>query len=110
MRSRSSARQTIREGTFDVCVIGGGATGRLRAGCAAPWILNRTPGCGRLCLAYIDGLDQAGSRWGPVPAAGRGGFDYGQYSDGEESSARACSYAALCTFPCPSAGTAGSLL
>ena len=31
MRSRSSARQTIREGTFDVCIIGGGATG---TGCA----------------------------------------------------------------------------
>ena len=31
MRSRNSARQTIREGTYDVCVIGGGATG---TGCA----------------------------------------------------------------------------
>jgi glycerol-3-phosphate dehydrogenase len=31
MRSRNSARQTIREGTFDVCIIGGGATG---TGCA----------------------------------------------------------------------------
>jgi len=31
MRSRSSARQTIREGKFDVCIIGGGATGM---GCA----------------------------------------------------------------------------
>jgi glycerol-3-phosphate dehydrogenase len=31
MRSRSRSRQTIREGTFDVCIIGGGATG---TGCA----------------------------------------------------------------------------
>jgi glycerol-3-phosphate dehydrogenase len=31
MRSRNSARQKIREGTYDVCVIGGGATG---TGCA----------------------------------------------------------------------------
>jgi glycerol-3-phosphate dehydrogenase len=31
MRSRSSARQRIREGEFDVCIIGGGATG---LGCA----------------------------------------------------------------------------
>jgi len=31
MRSRSSAGQTIRKGTFDMCIIGGGATG---TGCA----------------------------------------------------------------------------
>jgi glycerol-3-phosphate dehydrogenase len=31
MKSRNSARQTIREGMYDVCVIGGGATG---TGCA----------------------------------------------------------------------------
>jgi glycerol-3-phosphate dehydrogenase len=31
MKSRTSALQTIREGTFDVCIIGGGATG---LGCA----------------------------------------------------------------------------
>jgi glycerol-3-phosphate dehydrogenase len=31
MRSRNSARQTIRDGSFDVCIIGGGATG---LGCA----------------------------------------------------------------------------
>jgi glycerol-3-phosphate dehydrogenase len=31
MKSRSSARQTIRDGIFDVCIIGGGATG---TGCA----------------------------------------------------------------------------
>src|ERR1035438_1110675 len=31
MRSRSSAGQTIRKGTFDMCIIGGGATGM---GCA----------------------------------------------------------------------------
>jgi glycerol-3-phosphate dehydrogenase len=31
MRSRNSARQTIRQGTYDLCIIGGGATG---TGCA----------------------------------------------------------------------------
>jgi len=31
MKSRNSARQTIRDGAFDVCIIGGGATG---TGCA----------------------------------------------------------------------------
>ena len=75
MKSRSSALQAIREGMYDVCIIGGGATGM---GCALDAQLRGLStvllDAGRLCLAHLDSLHQTGSRRSPIPARGGDGF------------------------------------
>ena len=111
MKSRESARRSILHGSYDVCIIGGGATG---LGCALDARLRGFStvllDAGGLCLAHLHGLHQAGARRRPLPAAGRPGVRSQPVRAGGPGSARAHVHAAPRAVSRPSVGAAGSVL
>ena len=80
MKKRNQALQEATDGKFDVCVIGGGASGAsLRARRAAARAENRDGGSGRLRFRQFHCVHQAGARRRSISAGSRHRSGHQQY-------------------------------